>query len=63
MKLKRGKLPDNMFNKQQLKMGVKVEMEHTYSPKIAKEIAKAHLYEAPKYYTYLRKMEKHMKRR
>lgn len=55
MKLKHGKLPDKRFDKRQLRMGVKVEMEHTYSKNIAKQIAKAHLVENKKYYTKLRK--------
>lgn len=42
----------------QIKLGVKVEMEHTNSPIIAKEIAKDHLWEDPNYYTKLKKMEK-----
>jgi len=42
----------------QLKLGVKVEMEHTDSPIIAKEIARDHLWEDPNYYTKLKKMEK-----
>ena len=58
MKLKWGKVPDAKFNKAQLKMGVKVETEHTNNKKIAKEIAKAHLHEFPNYYTGLKKMEK-----
>ncbi len=44
-----------MFDKKQLRMGVKVETEHTTSRKIAKQIAKAHLVEDSKYYTKLRK--------
>ena len=55
MKLKHGNEPDTKFNKKQLKMGIKTEMEHTYSRKIAKMIAKAHLIEFPNYYTKLRK--------
>lgn len=42
---------------EQLKMGVKVEMEHTDDPKIAREIAMDHLVEDPNYYTKLDKME------
>jgi hypothetical protein len=61
MKFKHGNVPDSKFDKVQLKMGIKVEMEHTYSRKIAKQIAKAHLMEHPKYYTYLKKMEARMK--
>lgn len=36
-------------------MGIKVEKEHTSSSTIAKQIAKAHLVENPKYYTKLKK--------
>jgi hypothetical protein len=36
--------------KKQLEKGVKVEMEHTTSSAIAREIAMDHLYEDPKYY-------------
>lgn len=42
----------------QLRKGIKVEMEHTTDPKIAKEIAMDHLWEDPNYYTKLNKMEK-----
>lgn len=42
----------------QLRMGVKVESEHTNSPSTAKEIAMDHLSEMPDYYTRLDKMEK-----
>lgn len=53
--LKHGNEPDSKFNQTQLRMGVKVELEHTNSHKIAKQIAKAHLNEDPKYYTKLKK--------
>lgn len=49
--------PDDNFDAEQLKMGIEVEMEHTDDPKMAKEIAKDHLKEDPKYYTKLKKME------
>lgn len=42
----------------QLRMGVKVESEHTNSQTTAKEIAMDHLSEMPDYYTRLDKMEK-----
>ena len=42
----------------QLRMGVKVESEHTTSQTTAKEIAMDHLSEMPDYYTRLDKMEK-----
>ena len=41
----------------QLKMGVKVEMEHTKDRKKVKEIAMDHLWEDPNYYTKLNKIE------
>lgn len=41
----------------ELKSGIKVEMEHTNDPDLAKEIAKDHLWEIPDYYTKLKKME------
>ncbi|MDO8640239.1 MAG: DUF5661 family protein [Nitrosarchaeum sp.] len=48
----------------ELAMGIKVEMEHTSDPEIAKRIALDHLVEVyPKvshYYTYLKKMEKQL---
>ena len=49
--------PDNDFDEEQLKNGIKVEMEHTNNPKIAQEIAMDHLTEDPKYYDYLEEME------
>lgn len=42
---------------EQLKMGIKVEMEHTTNPLIAKRIALDHLAEIKDYYTRLKKME------
>lgn len=42
----------------ELKMGIKVEMEHTTDPLVSKEIALDHLAEIPDYYTRLEKMEK-----
>ncbi len=50
-------MPDSAFNKYDLEEGIKVELEHTTSRSIAKEIAKDHLKEDPKYYTKLKKME------
>lgn len=51
---------DSDFKKETLKAGSKVEMEHTNSPKLAKEIAKDHLVESPNYYKELKKMEKRL---
>lgn len=50
--------PDSMFDKKQLEIGIKVEMEHTKDRRIAKEIAKDHLVEFKDYYKELNKMEK-----
>lgn len=41
----------------QVKKGIKVEMEHTDSEEIAHEIAMEHVYEDPKYYDKLSKIE------
>lgn len=49
--------PDSDFDPKQLKMGIKVELEHTGDRALAKEIAKDHLTEMPDYYTRLAKME------
>lgn len=46
------------FPSDQLRMGVKVEKEHTPNPAIAEEIVKDHLEEFDNYYTGLDKMEK-----
>ena len=62
LRLKHGSDPDSKFDKRQLAMGVKVEMEHTDDPAIAKKISKAHLSENPAYYTYLDAMENLMKK-
>jgi len=51
------------FNKKELKIGIKVEMEHTKSKKVAEKIAKDHLKEYPNYYTEFKKFEKKLKRR
>lgn len=48
------------FPKEQIRMGVKVEREHTKNPAVAKEIAMDHLTEGRDYYTRLRKMEEGM---
>jgi len=63
MQFKKGNVPDSKFNKVQLRMGIKVEHEHTDNSAVAKQIAKAHLSEFPNYYTYLNKMEKKLKGR
>ena len=50
-------LPASLFPQDQIKKGIKVEMEHTTDKKIAREIAKDHLSEDPKYYDKLARME------
>lgn len=47
--------PDSDFDPIELKKGIKHEFEHTKNKKLAKEIAKDHLSEDPKYYTHLKK--------
>ena len=49
-----GKCPED-FDPKELAMGIKVEMEHTKSRKIATEIAMDHLTENPRYYSKLKK--------
>jgi hypothetical protein len=51
-------VPDSVFDKKDLEKGIKVEMEHTTDREIAKEIAKDHLLEDPKYYDKLEKIQK-----
>lgn len=46
------------YDPKQLKMGTKVEYEHTNITLISEKIAKDHLAEIPDYYTRLDKMEK-----
>ena len=55
------------YDPEQLKMGTEHEKEHTYDIKdpvkakaVAEKTAKDHLREHPKYYTYLKAMEKQM---
>lgn len=43
--------------KKNLEDGIKVEMEHTTSKSVAKEIAMDHLFENPEYYKKLKKVE------
>jgi hypothetical protein len=44
------------FDHRELAMGIKVEMEHTKSRRLAREIAMDHLSEDPRYYTKLKKV-------
>jgi len=48
---------DTLILQNQLKKGITVEMEHTTDPNIAREIAMDHLWEDPKYYDKLEKVE------
>lgn len=50
--------PDRDFDPSQLQAGIRVELEHTSNPTIAKEIAKDHLTEDRDYYRKLAKMER-----
>ena len=50
------------YNPKQLKIGKKVEMEHTKSKVVAERIAKDHLREYPNYYTEFIKFEKKLKK-
>lgn len=65
-----GKSPEDIAKKHgvsvdkirdQLKMGIKVEMEHVDDKGLSEEIALDHLYEIPDYYTRLNDMEKRAK--
>ena len=55
IQLKKGNMPDSWFDPVQLRVGTRVEMEHTKIPSIAKQIAKAHLSETPAYYQRLKR--------
>lgn len=49
--------PDSAFPRSAIRKGVKVELEHTDDPRIAREIARDHLTERPDYYDMLAKAE------
>lgn len=55
--------PDSHFDPKQLAIGIKIEMEHTSSKRVAKEIAKDHLVEFPDFYTHHLEMEMALKNR
>jgi hypothetical protein len=55
---KKEKFTEKDADEKELKLGIKVEMEHTKNKAIAKRIALDHLAELPDYYTRLTKMEK-----
>lgn len=58
----KGKTLDlSQVSKAQLRAGIAIEMEHTKNPTLAKRIALDHLAENPRYYTYLKRMERQMK--
>lgn len=48
---------EHEFDPEKLKKGIKVELEHTSDPRIAKEIATDHLKEDPEYYDKLETIE------
>ena len=52
----------NGFSAVQLRMGTRVELEHTKSKKVARRIAIDHLKEHPRYYTFLGRMERKLKK-
>jgi hypothetical protein len=52
---------DSNFDRKQLDLGIKHEMEHTTNPLVAKEIAKDHLTEDANYYSHLNAMERKVK--
>lgn len=56
------KNPTDGFSEAEVEKGAKVELEHTKDLEVAKVIARAHLKENPRYYDYLDKMEKDMKK-
>lgn len=45
------------FDPQQIKQGIKVELEHTPDEDVAKKIVLDHLVESPTYYDHLEEME------
>jgi len=54
--------PDSAFDPEQLKAGIKVELEHTTDRAKAKEIVKDHLTESADYYKKLKVMEADMEK-
>jgi hypothetical protein len=54
---------DVSFVKNQLKMGISIEHEHTKNKDLATDIALQHLDEIPDYYTRLKKMESSMSKK
>ena len=56
-KLKPAKLTPDQVNPEELRAGIRIEMEHTDDPETAQTIALQHLEEDPNYYTHLKAME------
>ncbi len=50
--------PDSDFDAAQIRAGIKHESEHTKRKAVAREIAKDHLAEDPRYYAHLKRVEK-----
>ncbi len=59
--MKKNKIID--YDKHQLAIGRRIEMEHTTSKRVAERIAKDHLNEYPTYYVELVKMEAKLKKK
>ena len=51
------------YDPKQIKIGTKVELEHTKDKKLAATISRDHLREFPNYYTGLVKLEKELSRK
>jgi hypothetical protein len=56
------KFDEEDFDPKELKIGIKIEMEHTNDRALSKQIAMDHLKEIPDYYTRLTKMEDEAKK-
>lgn len=54
---------DTQFDQKELKLGIKIEREHTNSDLVARLISLDHLHEMPDYYSKLEKMENEQRRR
>ena len=59
--LSKGEEPKDLDQKE-LRMGIKVEKEHTKSAAMARKIALDHLHEHRNYYTALKEMEKNLEK-
>ncbi len=58
---KHNNISDDKFDADELAKGVEVEQEHTDDKDVAKNVAKDHLSEDPRYYTHLLAMERKYK--